>query len=359
MCLGKEVFGYMQWPKKRFYLLLVWALSMLVACSEATTEYRQSLYIFGTVVDLKLRGVSSERAAEAVQVVDRAFQRMHRDWHAWKPGELSVLNRSFVSDQPRPVTPFLLPLIVQSQELFRQSEGLFNPAIGKLIALWGFHSDDPPSGPPPAAEAIAELVAQAPGMDDLEILNSQVRSHNPAVDLDFGGFAKGYALNIAIDLLHEEGVDNAIVNAGGDLCVSGQHGERPWSVGVRHPQGGGILAVLDVLDGECVLTSGNYERYREYDGVRYPHIIDPRDGMPVQHIASATVIDREGGRADAAATALTVAGPDAWFRIAKRMQLKYVMLVDEVGTVYMNPAMAKRMEFQGEQPERIVISDPL
>ena len=349
----------MKLSQKRPLLVLMLTFLMLVACGEPVAEYRQSLFIFGTVVDLKLRGVSDEQAEVAVQVVDKAFQRMHKDWHAWKAGELSQLNQSFISDQPRPVTPFLLPLIAQSQVLFNQSEGLFNPAIGKLIALWGFHSDDLPSGPPPDSEAIAELVNSAPGMGDLEILNGQVRSHNPAVDLDFGGFAKGYALVIAIDLLHKQGVDSAIVNAGGDLCVSGAHGGRPWRVGVRHPQGAGIIAAVDVLDGECVLTSGNYERYREHDGVRYPHIIDPRDGWPVKHIASATVIDADGGRADAAATALTVAGPGAWYRIAKRMQLKYVMLVDEMGRVYMNPAMAKRIDFQGEEPEQIIISDPL
>jgi len=350
---------FMRRPQKRLSFVLVLTAFLLLACSESASEYRQSLFIFGTVVDLKLRGVSNERAEEAVLTVDKAFQRMHKDWHAWKPGELSALNHGFVSGQPRPVTPFLLPLMTQSQVLFKQSEGLFNPAIGKLIALWGFHSDDRPSGPPPASEAIAELVNQAPGMDDLEIVGNQVRSRNPAVDLDFGGFAKGYALNIAIDLLREQGVDNAIVNAGGDLCVSGTHSGRPWRVGVRHPQGAGIMASIEALDGECVLTSGNYERYREHDGVRYPHIIDPRDGLPVRHIASATVIDEDGGRADAAATALTVAGPNAWFRIAKQMQLRYVMLVDEEGAVYMNPAMAKRIEFQGGEPEQLVISDPL
>jgi len=353
------MFNYIWQPRKLFALVLMLALLFMAACSESTSEYRQTLFIFGTVVDLKLRSVGTEQAEEAVLIVDKAFQRMHKDWHAWKPGELRALNQSFASGQARPVTPFLLPLIAQSQELFEQSEGLFNPAIGKLIALWGFHSDELPSGPPPTSDSIAELVRQAPGMSDLEILNNQVRSHNPAVDLDFGGFAKGYALDIAIDLLHEQGVENAIVNAGGDLCVSGGHSGRPWRVGVRHPQGGGIIASVEALDGECVLTSGNYERYREHDGVRYPHIIDPRDGLPVRHIASATVIDGDGGRADAAATALTVAGAGDWFRIAKRMQLKYVMLVDEAGVVYMSPAMARRMEFQDGKPEQIVISEPL
>ncbi len=349
----------MQWSRKQSLRVWIIAVLMLAGCGESATEYRQSLFVFGTVVDLKLRGVGDAQAREAVQAVEQAFQRMHRDWHAWKPGELSALNRSFALGESRPVSPFLLPLITHSQRLFEQSEGLFNPAIGRLIALWGFHSDERPSGAPPSPEAIAALVEQAPGMDDLEVSDGQVRSRNPAVALDFGGFAKGYALDIAIDLLHRQGVENAIVNAGGDLCVSGDHGGRPWRVGVRHPQGAGILAATDALDGECLLTSGNYERYREHDGVRYPHIIDPRDGFPVRHIASATVIDRDGGRADAAATALTVAGPGDWYRIARRMQLKYVMLVDEAGTVYMNPAMARRIDFQDGVPEKIVISEPL
>ncbi len=353
------MFNYMWQSQRQRSLVLALTVLLLFGCSKLMPDYQQSLFIFGTVVDIKLHGVGHEQADKAVSVVDKAFQHMHKDWHAWKPGELSSLNDSFASDQLRPVSPFLLPLITKSQVLFAQSEGLFNPAIGKLIALWGFHSDDLPSGLPPSSEAIAALVDQSPSMDDLEILNSQVRSRNPAVSLDFGGFAKGDALNTAIELLRQQGVDNAIVNAGGDLCVSGRHSGRPWRVGVRHPQADGIIAAVNVSDGECVLTSGNYERYREYDGVRYPHIIDPRDGLPVRHIASATVIDRDGGRADAAATALTVAGAKSWFRIAKRMQLKYVMLVDEVGTIYMNPAMAKRMEFQGEQPEKIVISDTL
>ncbi len=345
--------------RKLHRLVLISLVSLAAACGAPSSEYRQSLHIFGTLVDLKIRGVEADRAARAAAAVEKDFQRMHRDWHAWKPGELSRLNQGFATGGYQKASPFLLPLITRSQALYRQSEGLFNPAIGKLIALWGFHSDELPSGPPPPPEAIAALVRQAPGMDDLEISGDRVRSRNPAVSLDFGGFAKGYALGIAIRRLREFGVENAIVNAGGDLCASGSHGGRPWRIGVRHPQGRGLLASVDVQNGECVLTSGNYERYREHDGIRYPHIIDPRDGRPVEHIASATVIDSDGGKADAAATALTVAGPDAWYPIAKRMGLKYVMLVDEAGAVYMNPAMAARMDFQGQKPERIFISPPL
>lgn len=344
----------------RFYLLVLCAAVLLFsACGRSDAEYNQRLYVFGTLVDLKVRGVDQAKADEGIAAVDAEFQRMHRDWHAWKPGELSELNNALGSGESLPISDFLLPLISLSQPLYLQSEGMFNPAIGKLIGIWGFHSDEPPPGAPPPAEAIAKLVAQAPGMDDLEVGNGRIRSGNPALELDFGGFAKGYALDLAIQRLRAFGIDNAIVNAGGDLCASGGHGDRPWRIGVRHPQGQGVLAAVNVADGECVLTSGNYERYREHEGIRYAHIIDPRDGRPVRHIASATVIHRDGGIADAAATALTVAGPEHWFRIAKNMGLKFVMLVDESGTVYMSPAMEGRIEFQGERPQRILISDPL
>jgi thiamine biosynthesis lipoprotein len=345
--------------KVRGFLLLA-PLLLVGACGHSDAEYNQRLYVFGTLVDLKIRGAEKSQAEEGVAAVDQAFQRMHKDWHAWKPGgELSELNRGFASGEFRPVSDFVLPLITLSQPLYRQSEGMFNPAIGRLIGLWGFHSDEPPPGAPPSSEAIAELVALAPGMDDLEIDNGRIRSRNPVLELDFGGFAKGYALDLAIRQLREFGVHNAIVNAGGDLCASGSHGDRPWRIGVRHPQGQGVLASVEVADGECALTSGNYERYREHEGIRYAHIIDPRDGRPVRHIASATVIHRDGGIADAAATALTVAGPEHWQRIARQMGLEYVMLVDEAGTVYMSPAMEGRIEFQGERPQRILISDPL
>jgi thiamine biosynthesis lipoprotein len=291
--------------------------------------------------------------------VEKDFQRMHNDWHAWKPGELSRLNQQLPDGEFHSVSPFLLPLIEEAGVLAAQSDDLFNPAIGQLVKIWGFHSDSLPSGPPPLQEEIQALVAKQPRMADLRINGEQIRSLNPAVSLDLGGFAKGAALDLAMQRLRSLGIENAIINAGGDLNVIGSHGDRPWKVGVRHPQGEGVLAGVELNDGEAIYTSGNYERYREHEGVSYSHIIDPRTGMPVRHVASVTVIDSVGARADAAATALSVAGPKDWYRIARQMGLKYVMLVDEQGRVHMNPAMAERIRFEVELLAPPVISAPL
>jgi thiamine biosynthesis lipoprotein len=339
---------------------LVSALALLLAiaagCNRPQPEYRQTLFVFGTLVEITILDDRTENAAAAVTAVDSRFQRMHREWHAWKPGgELAELNRHLPTGGAVEVSDFLLPLLEQSRQLYQQSDGLFNPAIGALIGLWGFHSDELPSGPPPAVEDIRLLLEQRPGMDALRIEGHRVSSDNPAVQLDLGGFAKGYALNDAIRTLRQEGVKNAIVNAGGDLCVAGSRGDRPWRIGIRHPQGRGVIASVQVVDGECVLTSGNYERYREHDGRRYAHILDPRSGWPVEHVASATVIHSDGGLADAAATALTVAGSAQWRRIAAQMGLNYVMLVDEKGAAHMTKAMAKRIEFESEEPGSVFI----
>jgi len=256
---------------------------------------------------------------------------MHHHWHAWRPGMLTDLNRALAAGREVQVDPFLLPLLQQSQALSRDSEGLFNPAIGRLIELWGFHADTLPTGPPPGDQAIKALVAKHPGMDDLEIRGQRVRSRNRFVQLDLGGIGKGAAVEQAMQRLQEFGIGNAMVNAGGDLCVRSQPGAPPWHIGIAHPRGKGLLASLALSGKECVFTSGTYARYRRDNNRTYAHIIDPRNGWPVEHVVSVTVVHDNGITADAAATALAIAGPGHWREIARRMGIQHVWLVDSQG----------------------------
>jgi thiamine biosynthesis lipoprotein len=332
---------------------------LLAACERGPTDHRQTLLVFGTLLDINAYTDRPEHFNKGVHELDQTFQTMHEEWHAWKGGgELVRLNLAFAERRSLVVTERLAELLRKAQRYSLQSEQLFNPAIGRLIGLWGFHSDEPPGGPPPDPEKIQALLDAAPSMDDIRFDGDRLSSDNPAVQIDLGAFAKGYALNLAIDQLRLQGISNAIVNAGGDLCVSGRHGERPWMIGIRHPLGEGVIASLGVSDGECVLTSGNYERYREYEGVRYAHIIDPRTGYPVKHVVSATVINEDGGLADAAATALSVAGTEGWRRIAAKLGLTQVMLVDEKGVVYLTPAMQRRITLE-QEVLRVVVAEPV
>lgn len=343
----------------RTLALLVCVAWLLSACSRPQ-EYNEKIYVFGTIVEVTLWDVSEQKAQQSFRELNKRFQQMHHDWHAWEKGPLTELNQAIAEGRSLKVDPSLIPLLEKSKEACERSGCLFNPAIGHLIDEWGFHSSERPVGPIPSRDKIASLVKQNPTMLDVELKDGVVSSTNSAVAIDFGGIAKGYAVGLGLQWLREAGVQNAIINAGGGLGVIGSHGDRPWRVGIRHPQGQGVLASLEVRDGEQVHTSGNYERFREEQGVRYSHIIDPRTGWPVEGVTSATVIEPDGSIADAAATAMVVAGVKEWHQVAKRMGIRYVMLVDENGTVYMNPRMAERVQFSSDSPKpQVVLSAEL
>ncbi|WP_455365411.1 FAD:protein FMN transferase, partial [Kaarinaea lacus] len=196
-------------------------------------------------------------------------------------------------------------------------------------------------------------------MQDLELDGVELKSNNSAVQIDFGGFAKGYAVDMAIEHLKDMGINNAIVNAGGDLRAIGKHGDRAWRVGIRNPRGEGVLASVDVEGDESVFTSGDYERYYEYQGKRYHHIIDPHTGYPKQGVTSVTVFDTRADRADAAATAIFVAGEEHWYEVAKSMGVAGVMLVTSNGTIHMTPNLKKRIYFDIKPTSDIQYSEPL
>lgn len=342
----------------RTYLLILLFGLLLTGCSRPL--YQQQFYIFGTLVGLSIWDVPEQQASEAVNTIVQDFQTMHRHWHAWQPGPLTDLNQALATGQVWTVSePSLVPLLEQAQLFYNQTNGLVNPAIGRLIALWGFHQDELPTNRLPSSAEIAELVQLAPNMADIQIEAHQVSSRNPAVQLDFGAFAKGYAVDLAIKKLRQLGIENTIINAGGNLKAIGQKGKQPWVIGIRHPNGQDVLAAVALNGEESVMTSGDYERFREYEGQRYSHIIDPRNGQPVRGLTSVTVIDQNGALADAASTALMIAGLSDWHQIAQQMKIKYAMLVDDSGTLYMNPAMAKRIKLNPKQKAQIVVSEPL
>jgi len=333
-------------------------LTTLIASCARQAEQKYTLYVFGTLVEFTLYGVSKEAGDEVMALVSSGFQARHRDWHAWERGKLGELNKAIRNGNPHKIDKELAELLVQARKFERLSGGLFNPAIGALIAKWGFHSSDRPTGPPPDRAKIARLVEAHPSMENIAVKQGIVISTNKAVQLDFGGFAKGVALDWAAELLKRNGIKNAILNAGGDLNVIGRHGQRLWRVGIRHPRHWGVIASVQLQSGEALYTSGNYFRFKEHEGKRYSHIIDPRTGWPVDHIISASVLHENGALADAAATALSVAGPKKWLETARNMGLTQVLLVDSNGGLYMTPKMQQRLSINDREAKIIEVKDP-
>ncbi|MDN5872238.1 MAG: FAD:protein FMN transferase [Nitrococcus sp.] len=325
-------------------LLAVTGCQALQRSHSATVSgsHSATFFVFGTLVDVTLRGVSEAKAESAFAALQEDFRRMHRDWHPWQPGALTRLNNALARGECTQAPASIRTLIRRSTAMERATGGLFNPAIGKLIEVWGFHTSDfPIEGPPPSAAAIENIVAQKPSMINVEIRAGCVASGNPAVRLDFSGIAKGYAVDLAVDRLRDMGVPAALVNAGDLRAYSG--GQSNWRIGIRDPAGG-VLATLLIRGDRAVSTSGVDQRYRKFAKKRYPHIIDPRTGYPVNHVVSATVIAQQGIRSDPAATALVVAGPGEWPAVAAALGIDEVLMVLPDGSLAMTPAMAKRLE---------------
>lgn len=330
----------------------------LASCAPLA-EQRAGFFVFGTLVEVVVRDTEPERAERAFAEIQEALQAMHRDWHAWEPGELSTINSAFSEGRRVRASPDIHELLRLSREMENASQGHFNAAAGGLIRLWGFHTSEyPVTGPPPGDAEIQEWLEAAPSTADISASGEWLESANPAVQLDFGGIAKGYAADRIVDLLASHGIDNAMVNLGGDLRAVGGTAQAPWRVGIRQP-GAGVAGGIEIFDADAVFTSGIDQRYRQQDGQRYPHILDPRTGRTVRGLASVTVIDRQGWRADAAATALMVAGVDGWKSLADRMGLDAVLVIDEQGRHYATPAMADRLQFRGTGEVRLqVVGNP-
>lgn len=324
------------------WLLLLWTLA---ACSPPAPLHQQQSYVFGTLVEVSVHGVPEAQARQATAAVLARFDELHRTLHAWQPSDLSRLNTALAKGERAPVTPELAAMLRDAQALSIQSNDLFNPAIGGLIALWGFHADAPQSRVPDAA-AIAEWANKQPRMADLAIENGAVSSSNPAVQLDLGGYAKGRALDDAVAILKKHGVKNALVNIGGNVIALGAHGDRPWRVGIQHPRQPGTLATLDLHDGEAIGTSGDYQRYFEAEGKRYCHLIDPRSGSPASGMQSVTVLvsgEHAGTRSDALSKPLFIDGAAQLAQHAVRLGVADYLAVDSNGKVHVSPAMKARL----------------
>jgi thiamine biosynthesis lipoprotein len=307
--------------------------------------HQQQAYVFGTLVEISIYGVPEAQASQAAAAVLVRFDELHRTLHAWQPSELSKLNAALAQGKPTMVHPGLAAMLRDAQRLSIRSNELFNPAIGGLVALWGFHADMPQTRVPDDI-AIADWLAKRPRMTDLIIDGNTITSLNPAVRLDLGGYAKGRALDDAVALLQAHGIENALVNIGGNVIALGAHGERPWRVGIQHPRKPGTLATLDLRDGEAIGTSGDYQRFFEADGRRYSHLIDPRTGFPASGMQSVTVLvagDQAGTRSDALSKPLFIDGTARLADQAARLGITDYLAVDSSGQIHVSPAMKVRL----------------
>ena len=251
--------------------------------------------------------------AQTQTAVSAAFDEIHRvdlllSIHKTN-SETAQLNAQ-AAGRAMEISPELRLVISTALEIARRTEGAFDPTIGPLAQVWGFIWKEYRLPSKAELERVLPLVDYRNVTIETNGTMAQVSFAKAGMFLDFGGIGKGYAVDRAIGILRERGVTNAMVKAGGDLRVIGTPpGKHGWEVQVEDPSKLGKRTTIVLREG-ALSTSGNYENFFEVGGRRYSHIIDPRNGMPVEGIVSCTVTANTCIESDAYATAFFVMGAE-------------------------------------------------
>ena len=225
----------------------------------------------------------------------------------------------------------LAALLKSALKIAEDSGGAFDPTLLPVTALWSFET----GGRVPAPEELA-LARSRTGYRALRLDSAGKASLPEGFALDLGGIAKGAVVDLLAEHLIESGRGDFLIEAGGDIMISGLKGSgRPWVIAIRHPRKSDAVLGLLRLGGEeqqtAVVTSGDYERYFEREGVRYHHILDPATGAPARGLISVTVIAPTAAEADGLATAAFVLGGEAGLRLLEERSRVEGLLIEEDG----------------------------
>lgn len=331
-------------------------LFVLVGCRSEPERLRETLLVFGSEANIDVVGVEPIVAERAIAAAAVELATMNREWHAWQASDLTRINAAFARGEAAEAPDSVRLLIQRCKPLVLKSGKLFDPGAGGLIELWGFHTDRYPiTTPPPDDATLDAWLTQAPSLLDVSIDGTQVRSRNPAVQLDFGAMGEGAAAERVGAVLQAHRINDALISLGGDLLALGRNGDAPWQVAVRDPFAGpdSVLASIELDDGEALFTSGNYNRYRlSQSGERWAHIVNPRTGRPVSGVAQSLVLHRDPVLADVAATALMVGGPARFSELLNRLGIHCAMLLTEQDELIITQALAPRVGWL-RQPARL------
>ncbi len=294
-----------------------------------------------TVFEVNLpTGASATAGARAAfAVLDDVERRMNE----WRPeSELGTVNRG-AGGPPVAVSPELFDILVKSRDLADKTGGAFDPTWAALWGLWDFRLGATPAVPDP--KAIARQVALVGWQRmHLDAATRTVRLADKGMAIGLGGIAKGWALDRAAVALRQHGVDNALVSAGGQLLALGKGPHGPWLAGLRDPRGesNDMWATLELLPGESLATSADYERYFDIGGVRYHHVLDPRTGWPAKGTRAAVVVAASATIADALGKPLMILGK-AGLPTVVALGASEALVIDDSGHWHATDGMRKRL----------------
>lgn len=296
--------------------LLLCVLAVRHGAPQEQTRYTATfLNVFDTKTDIIGYGTSQEEFTEQIELLREklvCYNELYDIYHDYE----GINNIKTINDNagiaPVEVDPEIIRLLQFSREMYRDTDGQINIAMGSVLSIWHDYreagNENPAEAKLPPAE---ELRAAAEHTDIADIIideeASTVYLNDPQMSLDVGSIGKGYAVQRVAEYAKEIGMEHVLLSVGGNICAVGERLDgTKWRLGIQNPDIDSETAYVkkvDVADA-CVVTSGNYQRYYMVDGERYCHIIDPDTLMPADYFLSVSIIAKDSGVADALSTSV-------------------------------------------------------
>lgn len=326
-------------------ILLITSVIILSACFPSNQSGKAELLLqgrtMGTTYNIKV--VSTIEQVELLQLqakIDKLLKQVNQEMSTYIPdSELSLFNKS-LSLEPIEISTGLSRVLKESLRLGKLSDGKLDVTVGPLVNLWGFGPEKKPEKVP--SSELLNTTKEKVGIEHLYLVGNQLSKAIPELYVDLSTIAKGYGVDLVAELLEENGINNYLVEIGGELRVKGfKHTGELWVVGIKKPlTSKHSVQQYIVPKDNAMATSGDYENYFEVDGKRFSHIIDPDTGMPINHnLVSVTVIHPSSMTADGLSTTLMVMGMEKGMAFATKNKIAALFIAktdngfDELFTV--------------------------
>jgi thiamine biosynthesis lipoprotein len=312
---------------------IVLILLLFTAEINAQESYRERCVLMGCDFEITVVAGDSLEAEHFIGMAKSEISRIERLISSWdKDSQTSEINRN-AGKQPVSVDQELFDLIERSIMISKLTDGAFDISYASMDRIWKF---DGSMLAFPSVEKVKESIAKI-GYEHIVLDRDDhtVFLNKVGMRIGFGGIGKGYAADKAKALLISEGVQAGIINASGDLNTWGRQPDgQEWKVAITNPMNKKkVFTILPVSD-KAIVTSGDYEKYVEFKGERYSHIINPKTGYPCQGILSVSVMAQKAELADALATSIFVMGVETGVDRVNQLPGVECIVVDDTGKVY-------------------------
>jgi len=318
------------------------------ACDSGTSRrlVERSFVSMGSSLKVSIWTTDEAKAADSAERVAREFDRLESMLSVWNDRSDVVRLNAAAGQQPVPVSRETLEVLTAARIGSEWTAGKFDITFGALADLWKFDHDQDNSVPDRSA-----IDRRLPLVDyravQVNAANGTAFIARPGVRVHLGGIGKGYAVDVAVALLRQQGFRDFLIQAGGDMYAAGTNNGAPWTLGIADPRGShAAFAALEIADA-TFSTSGDYERFFIKGGVRYHHLIDPDRGEPARGCRSVTIVADRATTADVLSTGVFIMGPQQGMALIERLPNVEGVIVTAANEVLVSSGLKGRIEIRG------------